>query len=557
MKKNDKNKIVNEIYFVFKGMYNSLNSDNWVNSFSFFIDQIIKTKYNVLHERIVTGWLAALSEKAYYEVAHQKKINERVKFENDFKKIIKSKKIPEFLTLSGPVLCGKRQPPFVESIGSTFDRYNVMENLGDLFNPGVRAIIIGGSMSYGAFYSVRNNEKDKDFSDIDGLVIVQDNFFDEGNKRDLFVNNKIFPESEIKQFFDRMTFFRKLYNQGKADVLSQRFSVIGKQYTVSLHFFIDSTFKKMMYTDLKYFLDKKVDTDYLLKDFRTDLFTHPCLARHTFNGGRYESVITGYKEKEGGYISNSTGFTISNGMYFPGIFHTVIYPSFLVFYDKDQYVTDLVKGFEKLLYDQVDILRKKFPSSTYAKAHNRYDIFAPGRFEEGLNSFISPDSLNQYRSDSDFTIISLGMEASVYSDIQNNEEENAKFRGKIQRKLKISKKKTLQEAEKNIKDFINSKYANELLSVSKKQGRKWLTVCLIKAVGKQVEKIPYPYFDINKKILIDSELYLQTISAREIMKLGQYEELSKKYGRVFVASIMDPSEEFKTHPIYFALIIKT
>ena len=65
---------------------------------------------------------------------------------------------------------------------------------------------------------------------------------------------------------------------------------------------------------------------------------------------------------------------------------------FLVFYDKDQYVTDLVKGFEKLLYDQVDILRKKFPSSTYAKAHNRYDIFAPGRFEEGLNSFISPPS---------------------------------------------------------------------------------------------------------------------------------------------------------------------
>jgi len=556
MKINKKNKAVDEIYTVFKGTYNSLCSDNWRNLLASFLDQIVNTGYNVLQERVVTGWLAALSEKAYYEVAHQKKIKERVKFENDFKEIIRSKKLPEFLTLPGPVLCGKRQPSFVESIDSTFDRYNVMENLGDLFNPGVRAIIIGGSMSYGAFYSVRNNEKNKDFSDIDGLVIVGKDFFGESNKRDLFINNKTFPESEIKQFLDRMTSFKKLYNQGKADVLSQRFSVIGKQYTVSLHFFIDSTFKKMMYSDLKYSLDKNVDTDYLLKDFRTDLFTHPCLARHTFNGGRYESVITGHKAEEDGYISNVTGFTISNGMYFPGIFHTVIYPSFLVFYDKDQYVTDLVRKFEKLLYDAVDILRKKFPSSTYAKAHNRYDIFAPGRFDEGLNSFISPDNLNQYQSDSDLVIIQLGKEASVGLNIQDNKEKNAKFRGKIQRKLKILKKKKLQEAEKQINDFIESKYAGELFSVLKKQGRKWFTVCLIKAVDKQVEKIPYPYFEESKKMLIDSELYLQTISAREIMKLSQYEELSKKYGRVFVASIMDPGEEFKTQPIYFALIIK-
>src|SRR5680860_581925 len=279
MKISDKNKIVSEIYPIFKGLYNSLNSDNWGNSLSSFIDHIINTRYNVLYERIVMGWLAALSEKAYYEVAHQKKLSERIKFENDFKKIIKSKKLPEFLILAGPVLCGKRQPPFVESIGSTFDRYNIMEDLGVIFNSGVRGVIIGGSMSYGAFYSVRNNEKDKDFSDIDGLVIVHNSFFSEDNKHDLFMHNNIFPEAEIKQFFDRMTSFRKLYNQGKADVLSQRFSVIGKQYTVSLHFFIDSTFKKMMYTDLKYSIDKKVDTDYLLKDFRADLFTNPCLAR--------------------------------------------------------------------------------------------------------------------------------------------------------------------------------------------------------------------------------------------------------------------------------------
>jgi hypothetical protein len=551
------NKKINDLYFVFKDKYDSLNSTNWKSSLSDFMDKIITTKYDVSPKRIVTGWLSSLIEKAYYKSAHQRSESEREKFEGDLRKIIKSKKIPSFLKLPGSVLAGKRQPSFLESIDSTLDRYCVMESLHNIFGPNVSGIIIGGSMSYGAFYSVRNNKKNNDFSDIDGLVVVSKSFFTDNNIKNIFRNNSFLPESEMNQFINRMITFGKLYNQGRADLLSQRFSVIGKEYTVSLHFLCDSTFENMVYKDFKNSLDRRLDTDYLLKDFRTDSFTHPCLARHTFNGNRYESPVSGEKTEFGGYIANVPGFTISNGMYFPGIYHTVIYPSFLVFYDKDQRVTNLVQKFESLLYKEVDILRKNFPSSTYAKAHNRYDIFAPGRFEEGLNSFISPDNFSKYEPDSDFKIFPLGSKSTISFVPNKDNQKNKEHRDKIQRRLTLNKKKTLNNAENDIKIFLKNKNIEKLLAHYKHQGKKWFTVCLIKAIEKEVHPIPNPYLDKVKNIPIDSELYVQSVSAKDIMKLDSYEELSKKYGKVFVASVMDPSEESKTEPIYFALIVRT
>jgi hypothetical protein len=555
--KNTNNNIEN-IHLRFKKIFNGLNDENWKLKLSLFLDEIILFDYKTVEERIVLGWLASICEKIYYLVSHKKDFEERVKFEKDFKEIVFSKKLPKFLTEVGPVLCGKRQPSFVESIDSTFERYRTMEDLGKVFNFGVEGIIIGGSMSYGPFYSVRNNIKDKDFSDIDGLVIVNDSFFNEKNRHE-FLNNDIFQKNDNQLFFERMRVFERLFKERVVDVLSQRFSVNGKLYTVSLHFLHLSTFNKMTYLDLEKSLKERVDMDYILKDFRTDDFTHPCLARHTFNGERLESVVNNFKLKEGGYISYVPGYTISSGKLYPGVYHTVIYPSFLVFHDKKGKITDAIKKFKKIIYTEVEIMQKNFPFSAYSKAHNRYDIFAPGRYEEGLDSFINPSDFSKYLPPPDLEVTQLGHTNYTILNKESEREniENQENRIKIELELKKWKEEVLLATKSDIKKFLEDENFDFLLKSLKNQGNKWYTVCLIKAIKREIIKIPYPFYEKKKNVFVTSEIYTKIITVRDVLKLSEYEELSNKYGRVFVASIMDPGDEQKRYPIYYALIIRT
>jgi len=80
----------------------------------------------------------------------------------------------------------------------------------------------------------------------------------------------------------------------------------------------------------------------------------------------------------------------------------------------------LVAEFEKLIYKEVQILRQDFLYSTYSKAHNRYDIFAPGRFEEYKDSFISPNDLIKYLPPPDFLILKDGALVIDDSDVKEN-----------------------------------------------------------------------------------------------------------------------------------------
>ena len=550
---------INEIFFDFKQKYSNLNEENWETNVREFLENILHFSSNIYNERIVYGWIASLCEKAYFTCAYKKDLDTRLNFESNFNRIIKEKKLPKFLTCMGPVLCGKRQPSFIDAIDPTFERYQVMENLPQVFGQGVDAIIIGGSMSYGHFFSVRSNEKDKDFSDIDGVVVVNDLFFNEDNWNG-FIKNGLFPEAENKLFFERMKVFRKLLSENKADVLSQRFSVVGKDFTVSLHFILESVFEKMICSDLENSLKERVDVNYVLRDFRVDSFTHPCLARHTFNGGRFESVIDGYKLDEGGYVSFMPGYTISAGKFYPGVYQTVIHPSFLVFYDRNGQTTNNVNKFQKLIYKEVEEMRKLFPFSTYSKAHNRYDIFEPGRYEEGLNSFIAQADLQKYLPYPDFNIIPVGKnpEKEIVALITEKQNLiNEKSRKKAQKSLTDWKRKTLLNASNQMMSFRNNENSEQLLKFIKSEKRRWYTICFIGSQSKMVKKIPIPYYSRERNLIVDSEIYIQTISAREVMRLDEYEELSKKYGRVFVASVMDPGDETKVHPTYYALIIRT
>lgn len=544
----------------FKKRYESISDKNWDKLLASFVDKTLKFYGGSDDKRMVSGWVAALTERAYYVAAHKKPIALRQKFESQLNEFVRFASLPKFLTYTNQILCGKRQPSFVESILPTLERFRVMEQLHEVFPEGIDSIVVGGSMSYGAFYSVRGNKKENDASDIDALVVINHEFFKKSLWRK-FINNELFPEEESKKFLERISVFQKLLHSKTADVLSQRFSVRGKFFTVSLHFVPLDVFNRMVYSDLNLSLRTKSDIHYVLRDFRTDGFRHPCHARHTFNGERIESPIDGHEVGSDGFVSFMPGYTISNGNFYPGVYHTVISPSFLVFYDRTGKTTKFVKKFENILYGVVKDVRKEFPSATYAKAHNRYDIFAPGRFEEGLNSFITKKALEKYIPQPDLSILDVKTmynKGEVFYSHVEQTKRNSATRGKVTSFLLKWKKDTLENFNKEIEYFLNNENPDSLLALAKKQNHHWYTVAVIHRSKNIFVKIPYPYMNPgSKNTIIREELYTQTISPSDIMSLKAYEKLTLKFGKVYVASIANPANQEKNPPISYGLVVRT
>jgi len=463
-------KSLDALHLAFKKAYAGLSEKNWHTQLASFLKKVKFFSGNPADERMVAGWTAALCERAYYTAAYGKTNNVRLNFERQLKEIIKFTSLPKFLSCLGLVICGKRQPSFIESVIPTLERFRVMERLPEVFGIGIDLIIIGGSMSYIPFFGIRENQKDRDFSDIDTLIVINDNFFKKSFWQK-FIGNDLFPAEEKKKFFHRIKIFQKLLYQGAVDVFSQRFSIIGKPFTVSNHFVTRLFFKRMVYTDLKKSLRTRNDQQYIMRDFRVGHFRHPCHARHTFDGERFESVIDGHKIKSGGFISNMPGYIIFNGKFYPGVYHTVISPAFLVFYDRTGEATKLVKKFENILYQEVKNTRKYYSSATYAKAHNRYDIFPPGRYDEGHDSYVSPKEIKKHLPNPDFSVVEIESvilpgEAISYErrDLKNNE----RVRDGAWRVLEKWKKKTLENAETEVKNFIDQSNFEILMSSAKK-----------------------------------------------------------------------------------------
>ncbi len=548
---------VDDLHTVFKTQYDKMSKENWQNRIKSYLKKVINFSSNSQDQRMVAGWLAALCERAYYIVAHGKSINIRLEFEQQLKDILHSTSLPKFLTSPNQIICGKRQPSFIACISPTFDRFQVMENLPKIFGNCMDSIIIGGSMSYVPFLGIRENKKEKDYSDIDALIIINDAFFKKSSWKK-FLKNDLFLINEKEEFLNRINIFQKLLQANTADIFSQRFSVNNKSFTVSPHFLTLSVFRKMVYTDLNKFLLAKKDIHYILRDFRANRFTHPCHARHTFNGERIESVIDGKNLDTGGYISNMPGFTISNGKLYPGVYHTVISPSFLVFYDRTKKVSKLVGKFKNILYKEVKKNQKESSIATYSKAHNRYEIFAPGRFEEGVNSFISPQDIKKYLPPSSFNITKLELinspketNSRIFKTRNNNH-----IRNEARKKLEKWKKESLKKLEKEMEIFMSKGNLKNAVSLAKKQNRDFCTVVSIKARKELIIKIPQVLKQPNSEnSCISKELCIQTVTPGELMRLNGYKKLSLIFGKAYISTSVSKAGANKTLPESYAIVV--
>lgn len=548
----------NHFYNEFKKTFVSISDKNWYSKLSSYIENIKSFSGNAEEKRMIAGWMAALCERAYYISAYKKDTKTRFTFATRLEKLMNSASLPKSLTCPGPVICGKRQPSLIKTITPTLDRFDVIEQLPEVFGNSIDSIIIGGSMSYIPFFGIRENQKIKDFSDIDTLIVINDDFFKKSSWIK-FIKSDLFPDSDKKIFLNRIKIFQKLYLRNKADVFSQRFSIIGKGFTISNHFLTRSVFSRMIDTDLRKALRTKKDTQYIMRDFRTDPFRHPCHARHTFNGNRFESTIDGHDVKLGGFISDMPGFIISNSKFYPGVYQTVISPGLLTFYDRTGETRKLVKKFEKILYREVDNERKKFPTASYAKAHNRYDIFPPGRYNDGHNSYVSPEKIKKCIASSgpDITKVESKLEqGELISKKLQYSEKNEFVRDKAIKLLNKWKKETLKNAEKEIKGFIyRSKKIKSTIASAKKQENFWHTVVTIPSIKQIIINLPDPYKqEVNSNLAVHEEILTYKITPTEIMRLNSYEELAQISKKVYVATVTDPKNK-SILPIAYNLVI--
>lgn len=546
------------LYKDFKERYIKLSSKDWSHHVGQYLSLIQDFSGTPFEERMVTGWLAALCERSYYVAAYRKSLQKRKSFEQEINKVLVSVSLSGFLNRPGPIICGKLQPSFRESVRSTLDRFSVLESLADALGPAVEAIVVGGSMSYVPFFGIR--DRDNDHSDIDLLAVVGLNFFRKNNWKALIASG-LFARIEMESFLGRIPHFRRLLQNDRADILSQRFSVPGWDFTVSMHFIPKPVFKKLVSTDIEKSFSEKRDMQYVIRDFRTDCFTHPCSARYSFDGSRYESEIVAVPVPSGGFISSMPGFTLSKGTFYPGVYQTVISPAFLVFYDRTGDTKKRVKVFRKVLYRLVMDVRKEFPLASYAKAHNRYHLFAPGRFDEGLNSFVSPDEAKRFVQVQRYLVHSimdseLSVSIACAHSASLSSEENERSRNLVRAELDMWLRNTERKVVQDLTEFLSGKNFDSIISLLAQRQKKWYTVSVIPAYKSKLIVLSRPFKSDGYLPTTAAELHTVRVLPDDIMSLELYGRLSQVCRKVYIASVPGPVDSLHGLPVSYAIIIR-
>lgn len=538
-------KKIDRAYELFCDIRSTLDAKNWSQQLSDFLNEFSTFTGTDFEERVFSGWIAAICEQAYYAVAHGKDLRTRKKFEKEVKKIFSIRDIPRCLVSSKFVLCGKKQPAVIDSIDPTFNRFRVLEELPNIFGDTIDSIILGGSMSYVPFLGVRNDHVNNDYSDIDLIFIQNDSFFNKSSWNN-FRKAKALYLDDKKIFLKRVNEYKRLFNEDRADIISQRFKIKGEKYTISIHFFPKTLFKKLVNDELLKKIKTMDECNYPVRNYRTDAFYHPCQARLSFDGSRIESGI--WPESSNikyGHIVSTSGFTIENKKLYPGPFLTVVLPALNVFHAKSGFANGCLEKLERIVNKQTSHIFKDNKAISYAKAHHRYYLFCPGRYDDGRDSFVSPKEAAKLYIVNPLTIQTLCILEDGKGSVRQQEPRTSSANNKIVSNLEHWKQKELTAMSTAINSFLKGG-VQENMDISLFRNSRWLTVATVKAKSNIV---------FNNA---DNTRFLATyiLSPNDIMSTLAYSKLSNEYGKVYISSNFDPLDSESIHPKTYSVIVK-
>ncbi|MCX6727109.1 MAG: hypothetical protein NTY75_04900 [Candidatus Shapirobacteria bacterium] len=267
----------------------------------------------------------------------------------------------------------KRQPALIETIEGTLIRLDKLETIKNIFENHVKSIIIGGSMSYGQFYNIRENLDSTGSSDIDLIFIVDKNQLSQDWS---FIKEIDFLEKEDKDIFlNRKDKFLSFYKHGTADILSKKFNLKDFDFEISIHFFPENVFSNMINENLLRDLSLNEDHVCLLHDYKDNHFPHKQCCQKSFSGKTYEFVVPTEEIVDDGNITTLPGYIISNQEFYPGIYQNLISPMFSVYLDSGD-ITDKTSLFKQMMLGRLLEERKINKNINFQSSHVRQDYFS-------------------------------------------------------------------------------------------------------------------------------------------------------------------------------------
>jgi hypothetical protein len=354
-----------------------MDAENWKSALTHFIGQASLNHPDVFQENLVKGWLSRLLEQAYH-LSRQSGMAAGDFGEKVANAMREAGRMPDFLAANTRVVAGKRQPAFLESIEATIERLALAERLPEVFGKSVQGIIVGGSLSYGPFYNVRKNIDITGGSDIDVICIIAER--DGVPAQVALVDGSDFALTDSDFFAERARHFNELRREGKADVLSQRFQVASKDFTMSVHFFPAEFFSEMNNEQISADLARNEDVVFAVRDYKAKPFEHGTCIQQSFDGENYPYIVPNQKETERGIIARLPGYIIQGGRFYPGLYQNLISPEFAVFDDATGYTSAMVGRFQRLMLERMRQEKEIRPSSSTTKSHIRNRVFAPERY---------------------------------------------------------------------------------------------------------------------------------------------------------------------------------
>jgi hypothetical protein len=361
--------------------------EKWTGAVAEFIPFIDAYARDDDHEDLSRGLLARLFEFAYRQNASENKSIQEFTV-GVFDVLSQLRHVPDSLMRPHThTASSKRQPSFFESMMGTIKRYDFMEQLPAVFDDIADGIIVGGSMGYGPFFSVRDGGRHHDPSDVDALIIVEDERFTEQAERPVIATERLAAQ-DVRSLLGRLAVFTEMREQGTADIISQRFDVADSAFNMSSHFIPRSFFDRMNGAPLAEAIEAGENSLFVARDYKPASFEHAVCAQKSFDGSIYRYEVPPQSEIEGGYLAEIPAYIIDSGKFYPGLYQNLISPEFEVLHDRSGFTTDTVNHLKRTVLKYVSEERGRGHIAAVDLSHIRHAWFAPGRYSQraGLSS---------------------------------------------------------------------------------------------------------------------------------------------------------------------------
>lgn len=295
---------------------------------------------------------------------------------------------PPHLITPRRILLGKQQPSFCEAVTETVRRLRFLETFSRDFPPQVLAEIVGGSMNYGRFYTIRGGEYP---SDIDIFLIVDPDFFDtSGESGLLFSQEKGFSESQQQAFQLRCRRFADLYRSGSAEYMYHKIPIHG--FPLSLKIFPQEVFQWEFGVLPQELIAKMENREAMIRGYKAAPSVDPVSEQKSFFGDIHTVPCVDVQLPDGEVISGLIAGIFWDGFFFTGEHHNHLLPNVTVAYDPGNHVKPVLGTF-------LEQLRREFAREMemadnkktidYIHVIDRSPIMSPQVMVEAREKFFS------------------------------------------------------------------------------------------------------------------------------------------------------------------------